>query len=29
MEDEINLINAVLQSDKYFAEAKLNEGSYG
>jgi serine/threonine protein kinase len=29
MEDEISLINAVLQNDKYVAEAKLNEGSYG
>jgi hypothetical protein len=29
MEDEIALINSVLGSDKYYAEGKLNEGSYG
>lgn len=29
MEEEINLINAVLQSDQYTALAKINEGSYG
>ncbi len=29
MEEEINQLNAVLQSEQYTALAKINEGSYG
>ena len=29
MEDEAALINSILNCDDYYAEAKINEGSYG
>ena len=29
MEEETTLINEVLNCDRYHAEAKINEGSYG
>jgi hypothetical protein len=29
MEEEINQLNAVLQSEQYTALTKINEGSYG